>query len=425
MAYIVEVRSFNDRPPRSGGGLLQKAHACMWSKEGHYGTLLLLAFGIFAVGIDGFVIGGILPEVARDLSVSAALVGQLFTAYALAYAITSPILTTITSRISRRDLMVATMWVFTLANIFAAFSPNFGSLLIANVLLGMAAGLFVPGANVLAGMLVPVEKRGFAIAFINVGFTLAIALGVSFGSLLASATSWHMTFGCVSLVSAMASVGRHLGLPKGIGSHLSVPTLRERLFVAKRPEILLTLLVTTLWQAGTTTVYTYLALYLNQVLGIASAYTGYFFFLWGISAGIGVLLGGIFVDRLGQRAIMVPCLFALAGALAFMSMAAHVLSAAVALVPVSTAIAVWAMANWGFYPGLETRLIRIAGLNLSTIVLSLNASFLYLGRSLGAIAGSLVIAYGSSRNLGFFAAVFEVASVTLLLAISRSREQPR
>jgi predicted MFS family arabinose efflux permease len=387
----------------------------MLSNESRYGALLLLAFGTFAIGIDGFVIAGILPAVASDLSVSAALVGQLVTAYALAYAIASPILTTVTNRILRRDLMIASMGVISLANFFAACSANFGSLLIANTFLGMAAGLYVPAANALAGVLVGTEKRGFAIAIINVGLTLAIAFGVSIGSFLASKISWHITFACVSLLSAVAALGLCFGLPRSVGSHLSVPSMRERMRLAKQPGILPTLLTTTLWAAGTYTVYTYLALYLHEAAALTGSHIAYLFFVWGISAGFGLLLCGLFVDRIGPHAVMIPCLLVVACAFALMSMFAHLLSPVAALVPVSISIAVWAMAHWGFHPGQEIRLMRMAGLNLAPVALSLNASFLYLGRSIGAIAGSLVISHQFARDLGFFADVFEVASIILLL----------
>jgi len=397
----------------------------MTSSENHYRALLVLAFGTFAVGIDGFVIAGILPAVARDLSVSPALVGQLITAYALAYAIASPILTTITNRILRRDLMMASMAVISLANFFAACSHNFRSLLIANIFLGMAAGVYVPGTNALAGVLVNVEKRGFAVAIVNVGLTLAIALGVSIGSFFASKTSWHITFACVSLISTGTTLGLYLGLPRDIGSHLSVPTLRERMRLVKRSEILLTLLITTLWAAGTYTVYTYLALYLHETMtATGGSHIAYLFFVWGASAGIGLLLCGLLVDRIGSYAVMIPCLFVVACALASMSIFAHLMSATAALVPVSISIAAWAMAHWGFHPGQEIRLMRMAGLNLAPVVLSLNQSFLYLGRSIGAIAGSLVISHQSARNLGFFANIFEIASIILLLtSIGRVHER--
>jgi hypothetical protein len=54
--------------------------------------LIVLAIGTFAIGTDAFVIGGVLPAVARSLGVSASSAGLLVTAFAIAYAIGGPVL---------------------------------------------------------------------------------------------------------------------------------------------------------------------------------------------------------------------------------------------------------------------------------------------------------------------------------------------
>src|SRR4051794_14980049 len=51
----------------------------------------LLAFGAFGIGTSGYVVAGVLPDVAGDLHVTASTAGQLVTAYAIAYAIASPV----------------------------------------------------------------------------------------------------------------------------------------------------------------------------------------------------------------------------------------------------------------------------------------------------------------------------------------------
>ncbi|SEG80053.1 MFS transporter [Paenibacillus sp. UNC499MF] len=57
-----------------------------------------LALGGFALGTEGYMIGGLLPTLAAALHVSTALAGQLVTAFALVYAVSSPLLTTLTGR---------------------------------------------------------------------------------------------------------------------------------------------------------------------------------------------------------------------------------------------------------------------------------------------------------------------------------------
>lgn len=52
---------------------------------------------MFAVGTDGFVIAGLLPQLAADLDVGVPAAGQLVTAFALAFAVSAPMLGAITS----------------------------------------------------------------------------------------------------------------------------------------------------------------------------------------------------------------------------------------------------------------------------------------------------------------------------------------
>src|ERR1700750_2716263 len=82
-----------------------------------YAPLLWLALGAFAVGTEGFMIAAILPKVAADLSVTITAAGQLVTVFALSYALSSPILTTLTGKLPRRTLLIASMAAFAAANL--------------------------------------------------------------------------------------------------------------------------------------------------------------------------------------------------------------------------------------------------------------------------------------------------------------------
>jgi len=64
-------------------------------------SVFWLALAAFAIGTEGFVIAGLLPSIAADLSISVPAAGQLVTAYALTYAVGSPILAVTLSNIDR------------------------------------------------------------------------------------------------------------------------------------------------------------------------------------------------------------------------------------------------------------------------------------------------------------------------------------
>ena len=69
----------------------------------------------------------------------------------------------------------------------------------------------------------------------------------------------------------------------------------------------------------------------------------------------------------------------------------------------------------GFFPAQQTRLIGIVGVPAAPVALSLNASFMYLGFSLGAALGGFSLAHIDVRHLGFIGAACELVALTLLL----------
>jgi predicted MFS family arabinose efflux permease len=82
----------------------------------------------------------------------------------------------------------------------------------------------------------------------------------------------------------------------------------------------------------------------------------------------------------------------------------------------TAAIAIWGLAAWGFFPAQQSRLMQLAGSKTAPIALSLNASFMYLGFSLGAMLGSLVLINAPVTTLGLIGAVCEIGAVLIVLA---------
>jgi predicted MFS family arabinose efflux permease len=385
-------------------------------------ALYWLALGAFAVGTEGFMIAGMLPNIAVDLGTSITATGQLVTAFAFAYALSSPILTALTGALNRRTLLILAMSAFTAFNLVAACATGFWGLMGARILLAFAAGLYVPGANALAGVIVAPEKRGKAIAIINGGLTVAIALGVPLGTLVAAHLGWRTTFIGVAGMSLVATVGLIFGIDKSFGAHLPIASLSERIAVARQPVILLTLLVTTLWATGAYTIYTYLALFVSAVTTLHGAQVGWVLFTWGVAAGAGVTLGGPVIDRFGPKHVIIPTL--LLGAMAFLGLflTARFAPQAWAIAPVVAFIIIWGVAHWSFYPAQQVRLIGLAGMRTAPVATALNASFMYFGFSLGAVSGSITlsIGHGVVANLGWVASMLELAALSLMLSTSRS-----
>jgi predicted MFS family arabinose efflux permease len=381
--------------------------------------LYWLALGTFAVGTEAFMIAAILPRIAADLVVSLQATAQLVTIFALTYAISSPILTALAGSLKRRKLLVLAMAAFAGANLFAATTSNYTSLACARFLLALCAGLYTPSATALAGVLVPPERRGMALAIVTGGTSLAVALGVPLGAFIGSRFGWRMTFFGVAILALAALAGLLTRIPHDIGSGLSTATLPKRVAVVRQPGALPALLVTTIWGVGTYANYIYIAPYLAKVVGFEGDQIGYVFFLWGTAAFSGLLFGGVANDRIGSRRVVSLALLTLALTLASLSVSAHFLSISAGVAPVLIAVAVWGFTAWGFFPAQQARLISITGAKVAPVILSLNASFMYLGFSFGAVLGSLTLTHGSLSDLGWVGALCELAALVLFLLTSQ------
>ena len=269
----------------------------------------------------------------------------------------------------------------------------------------------MPNANAVAAALVPPEKRGHALSIITGGTSLAIALGVPLGATLGHALGWRATFAAVALLAAIATLGLALGLRRGLGTAIPVATIAQRFAVAGNWAVMRALLGTTLWAAGTYTLYTYVAVYLTSTTHLSGHEISGVLFIWGFSAAVGVFTGGALTDRFGPRRVILPALTLLAVAFVGLWVIAARLSPSQAVVPAAVAIIVWGLSAWAFFPAQQTRLVAAAGLPVASVVLSLNASFMFIGFAAGAALGAFVLSHGSPADLGWVAAICEAGAL--------------
>jgi predicted MFS family arabinose efflux permease len=366
-------------------------------------------------------IAALLTTIAADIRVSVARAGLLVSIFALAYATSSPVLTALTGRVDRRRLLIASMSLFAMLNMVAAMANSFVALAAARVLLAFAAGIYTPNANALAGALVPAEQRGRAIAIVNGGLTAAIALGVPIGAFVGERLGWRMTFVGVAVLSAIAAVGLTQGLRRGVGAALVSASLGDRVRAVRNPRVARTLAVTTVWASGSYAVYTYIAPLLYSATPLRGSRIGLALFTWGVAAGFGLLVSGNATDRFGSKVVLRASLTSLTLGLAALAVVANVVAPARAVAPVLAAMGLWGMSSWAFFPAQQTRLIEVVGVPSAPVALSLNASFMYLGFSLGAALGSFSLLYVSPRHLGFVGATCDLAALTLLL-VNQARD---
>ena len=374
-----------------------------------------LALAAFAIGTEAFVIAGLLPIVSADLQISVAATGQLVTAYALAYALGSPILAVTFNNFDRRDVLTLALSGFIAANLLAVAATSFPLLLASRVLMAMGAALCTPTAIGVAVALASPERRGRAVALVTSGITVATVIGVPLGTMVGNQFGWRATFVMVAALGAVALAGVLYGVPRGLPN--STATLGERLAVARHPGVLYALATTVLWAIGGFTVFTYLAIPL-QGLGFNAADISLALLIFGSAAAIGNMLGGTLADRFGPLPTAAVGLAGMATALVLLSLALKSATPDHARYAVLLLVFGWAIAGWAFYPAQVASIIRIDPRS-SVIALSLNASALYLGFALGGAAGGIVLSILGPTDLGWVGGSSVAASLAVLLFRSR------
>jgi len=344
--------------------------------------LVLLATGMFAIGTDSFVIAPLLSHIAHDLDVGIAAAAQLITAYALAYAVSSPFIATVTAHWRRERALVAGLAIFVLANACAASAMSFAAILAARAFAGLGAALFAPVASASAAGLVSPARRGRALSIMMIGLSSATALGSPLGTLIGTFLSWRAVFLLVAALAALVAVAILLAIRIGAESN-GVP-VSERLRPLRAPSVLTTLLVTFLVLTGLYISYTYITVIFDRATGHDGACMAILQSIWGFAGIAGATMAGRLTDRWGSGAVVRVMLVLLLLDFALMPWtSAHRDSAAAAML-------VWGICGWGFVVPQQHRLIDKAPQS-AAILLALYTMAVYGGTSASGVIGALAL----------------------------------
>ncbi|WP_436493679.1 MFS transporter [Actinokineospora sp. HUAS TT18] len=370
----------------------------------------LLAGGAFAVGTSGYIVSGVLPAVSEELQVSQTTAGQLITAFALSYAISAPLLAAFTGRWDRRKLLVTALGVSALGNALSAVAPTYTLLLLSRVISALGAAVFTPAATLVATELNPPEQRGRAVATVFSGLTFALILGVPAGSLLGGVLGFREVFALVTAVTVLAAVGVLVYVPKVAPP--PVVGMRERFAVAGDPTVLLVLAMSVLGVLSAFSVYTYIAPFLAEAAGAHGVTVSLLLFAYGVGGAIGNSLGGRLTDRFGSIKPLMVIFGVVITLLVTLPLTATTVAGA------AVAMFLWGMSTWSVNPPIQNWLIELAPVN-SGLLLSLNASAIYLGAGLSGVFGGIVIDTVGVMSLPPLAGILAAASIVMAVLAAR------
>lgn len=374
-------------------------------------TVLFLAAGNFVVGTSGFLVIGILPEITADLAISATMAGMLFTVYAAAYAIASPVMISATGGVGRRRLLLACLTAILLASVVCALTRDFSLMLAARVLAAVAGGVYTPVAASVTYALVPPERRSRALAINLAGLQLSQAAGLPLGVGIAAQMGWPAGFAMIAVLAVVAAVGLWRVLPGTV--EVPVISLRTLALAGRDLRALVAVSLMALHTGTLCICYAYvapLALRHEGSIGLTLA-----------AFGIGGVAGGVMIGRLVA--------WAGASRARLLSIASQVLILPILSLPLLGAgpLGTGAMAAlafvWHFGAGgmmIPQQIILMQrNPDRGPVFLGLNATMNYLGVAVGSGIGALVLSGASLDWLGVVGGL--CAAIAVLVALQSER----
>ncbi len=347
-------------------------------------ALLVLALSSFAIGTTEFVIMGLLPEVAADLSVTIPQAGWLVTGYALAVALGAPVMAVSTARLKRRSALIMLMAFFIAGNLLCAIAPNYWVLMIARIVTALCHGAFFGIGSVVAANLVSEDRKARAVALMFTGLTLANVLGVPLGTAIGQAFGWRSTFWVVTAIGVVTIAGLIAALPRDRQEEQS-SILRE-IAALRNGRLWMALSVTVFFSASMFTLFTYIAPLLRDVTGVSPEGVTWTLFLIGIGLTVGNLIGGKLADwRLGAALAAIFAAIALSSAIFFYTSRFFI--------PAEITLFLWAAATFAAVPALQVGVVGF-GRDAPNLVSTINIGAFNTGNALGAWVGGTVIDAG-------------------------------
>jgi DHA2 family methylenomycin A resistance protein-like MFS transporter len=168
------------------------------------GVLLAAAAATALTFFDQTATTAALRDVQRDLHASVSELQWIMGAYLLALAALVPAAGRLADRYGRRRSFLVGVALFGVASLACAAAPSIELLIALRAVQGMGGALVVPLALANVAVVVPEERRGWAIGVLATGGSTFLSLGPLLGGALVDAGGWRWVFAIGVPIAALS-----------------------------------------------------------------------------------------------------------------------------------------------------------------------------------------------------------------------------
>lgn len=374
-----------------------------------------LLIGNFVIGTSVVAPAGILNELSSDLNVSIREASYLIAFGSAVLCIGSPLMSWVTSSLDRRLALAGAMLVIALTHVASAFVTTFWPLFAIRMVMLLAAAFFTPQAASLAGVISAPEKRASTVAFVFIGWSFALALGVPLITAIASRYGWQASYLAIGAIGLVCFAFLSFAVP---ARFVTAPVdLKTWVELFRSPLVLTLLAITAIFACAQFMVLTFIAPLLvllgkTDADGISLAIA-----LYGIAGIVGSVVAARIVSPIGPFVTSLIFAGSVATGMAVWSAGAGALLAMLAGVLV-----------WGFgfsaINSLQQARLVLAAPAQSAGAVALNTSVLYIGQAIGSTVGGILFERGQYLSIGYLATAIMIGGLGVLLT-TRPREKVR
>lgn len=169
-------------------------------------SIAILTFITFVGNFTQLQLSAALPTIVAEFGISVTTGQWLTSIFQLVMGVMVPLTAYLTRRFSTRQIVIASMAVFTAGSLMALLSPTFLLVLLGRMLEAVGTGVMWPVLQITVFSIYPLSRRGMAMGMVGMAMSVAPAIGPTFGGWQTDANGWRSIFLTLSVIGAAALV---------------------------------------------------------------------------------------------------------------------------------------------------------------------------------------------------------------------------
>lgn len=352
--------------------------------KGNRMMFFIFMLGTFTVGMAEYVVTGLLTQIASDMKVSISSAGLLISVYAVSVALIGPFMRIFTMNVRAKRLLPILVVIFIGSNVVGMLAPNFQVLLLSRLLSASMHAPFFGVCMSVAAAVAPRGKQPQAIALVQAGLTIAVMIGVPFGSFLGGFANWRIVFGVMIGLAIITMLGMLKFVPDVSLSTES--NLKNELKVFKNPHILIVMSIIVFGYSGVFTTYTFMEPMIHDFAPFKIVGLTICLFMFGLGGVLGNLITGNVPESKLTKYLFYTFLLLFLTIILFVTFVHNAILAIIICF-------LFGFGTFGTTPLLNSKII-LSAKEAPLLASTLAASIFNVANFLGAIIGSILLSIG-------------------------------